>query len=63
MSTRRSLLDALSAIANARSRVTFKTGFAFLARYMSGTGKAKDKELAKAFKAAAEAMSRGKKRN
>jgi hypothetical protein len=59
MSTRSRLLEALKAIARAPYLISFKTGFEFLARYLAGTGKNKDAELAKAFKDAGKAMSEG----
>jgi hypothetical protein len=51
---RKCLLEALRAIASARPRIDFKTAFAFMARYIPRCSK--DKELAKAFEAANDAM-------
>ena len=52
---RKCLLQALQAIARARPRVDFKTGFLFLMRYLPRCA-GRDKELAQAFEAANAAM-------
>jgi hypothetical protein len=51
---RKCLLEALKAIASARPRIDFKIAFEFMMRYVPRC--AKDKELARAFEAANDAM-------
>jgi hypothetical protein len=53
LNTRTRLLDALRALANSNARLSFRTAFLFLAKYVPGLGARRDKELAKAFDEAA----------
>jgi hypothetical protein len=54
--TRNRLLDALKAITRARPKISFRTAFLFLARFVPGIGPRRDKELAQAFRDAAKAL-------
>ena len=54
--TRTRLIEALKALKKARPKVSFRTAFLFLSRFVPGIGPRRDKELAQAFREAAKAL-------